>query len=202
MQSLHFPVGFDQMQGLVGIEELDCEPFQVGPYTIRSTALNHPGGCAGFRIETQYGSIAYLPDHEPFAKPVVNRNGQGTNDQGRNELINFLTGIDLLILDTQYTEEEYRRHVGWGHGCLPDSVSLAADAAVRELALFHHDPSHRDYQIDLMIDAARNLPAAGVLKISGAAEMETIFLPQQLDNQSMPNGACAKAGSALPAPVR
>ena len=195
MQSLHFPVGFDHMRGLTGIDELDCEPFQLGPYTIYSTALNHPGGCAGFRIETNYGSVAYVPDHEPFRKPVVN----GQTDQARNELVNFLKGTDLLILDTQYTEDEYKSHIGWGHGCLPDSVSLATDAAVRELVLFHHDPTHRDYQIDLMVETARKLPAAAGLKISAAVEMDTVCFPaKRPECQPMPNGQGASVGSALP----
>jgi phosphoribosyl 1,2-cyclic phosphodiesterase len=199
MQSLNFPVSFDYMRGLTGIEELDPEPFRLGPYTIRSAALNHPGGCAGFRIETEYGSVAYLPDHEPFP----NQNPSGTSDKDRVELINFLTGADVLILDTQYTEEEYARHVGWGHGCLPDSVALAADAAVRELALFHHDPAHRDYQIDLMLDAARKLPAAAALKISASTEMDTVFLPTKRPaTQAMPNGIGFMAASPLPVRTR
>ena len=168
MQSLHFPVSLDQMRGITSFEKLNGEPTVVGPYSIRSSALNHPGGCAGFRIETAYGSLAYLPDHEPLAREASN--GQ------RNALIDFVRQVDLLILDTQYTEEEYRRHVGWGHGCLPDSVTLAKDAAVRRLAFFHHDPSHRDYQIDLMVEAGRKLVRSTNLEICAATEMETIFL--------------------------
>jgi len=176
MQSLHFPVSLDQMHGLVGIEELKG-PVRLGPYTIRSTALNHPGGCAGFRIETEYGSLAYLPDHEPFRQPTRNGKSEPTTAGARNELIKFLQGTDLLILDTQYTEDEYSRHVGWGHGCLPDSVALAADANTHQLALFHHDPCHRDYQIDLMVQTARKMEAAVAVKIFAAAEMDTVHLP-------------------------
>jgi phosphoribosyl 1,2-cyclic phosphodiesterase len=199
MQSLHFPVGLDQMRGLTGIEDVGSEPFQLGPFTIRSTALNHPGGCAGFRIETQYGSVAYLPDHEPFPKTALNGHTDPTSDPGRNELVEFLKGADLLILDTQYTEDEYTRHVGWGHGCLPDSVALAADARVRELALFHHDPNHRDYQIDLMVEAARKLPRAATVKISAAAEMETVFFPANgSKSKCTPSGSGLVAGMPSP----
>lgn len=168
MQSLHFPVSLDQMRGITSFEQLNGEPTLVGPYSIRSIALNHPGGCAGFRIETAFGSIAYLPDHEPVPR------GSGI-DSEQEKLIDFVREVDLLILDTQYTAEEYRRHVGWGHGCLPDSVALANDAGVGRLALFHHDPAHRDYHLDLMVEAGRKLSSAGV-EIYAAKEMETIFL--------------------------
>jgi phosphoribosyl 1,2-cyclic phosphodiesterase len=167
MQALHFPVSLDQMHGVTSFNQLNGEPTTVGPYLIRSAALNHPGGCAGFRVETTFGSLAYLPDHEPIAE---------TNAQQRESLMEFVRGVDLLVLDTQYTEEEYSRHIGWGHGCLPHSVALAKDAQVRRLAFFHHDPSHRDYQIDLMVEAGRKLSTSADLEIIAATEMETIFL--------------------------
>lgn len=193
MQSLHFPIGLEQMRGLIGIEELDPESMRLGPYTIRTIALNHPGGCIGFRIETPYGSIAYFPDHEPFRKPTGNR----SDLQRQHELINFLNRTDLLILDTQYTEEEYTRHMGWGHGCLPDSVALAADANVGQLSLFHHDPGHRDYQIDLMLETARKLPMAAGLNISAAAEMETVLLSPSPVARCLPNESGLPAVFAL-----
>jgi phosphoribosyl 1,2-cyclic phosphodiesterase len=184
MQALHFPVSLDQMRGITSFEQLNGQATSVGPYFIHSTALNHPGGCAGFRIETTFGSVAYLPDHEPLPANEVNR-------ERRTNLINFIRGVDLLILDTQYTEEEYSRHIGWGHGCLPDSVALAKEAMVRRLAFFHHDPSHRDYQIDLMVEAGRKLAMSSGLEVIAATEMETIYLtapPATLPNaQGMPS---------------
>jgi hypothetical protein len=88
--------------------------------------------------------------------------------------------------------------VGWGHGCLTDSVTLAADAKVSQLALFHHDPSHRDYQIDVMVEAARRLPTAGNLKIYAAAEMDTVSLPlQRIDTRRMPNENAARSALAF-----
>ena len=127
--------------------------------------VRHPGGCAGFRVETAFGSVAYLPDHEPISSQG------GVNNERREKLVDFVRGVDLLILDTQYTEEEYSRHVGWGHGCLPDSVALAKSAMARRLAFFHHDPSHRDYQIDLMVEAGRKLSASSDLEITAATEI-------------------------------
>ena len=33
---------------------------------MRSKFVNHPGICAGYRLYTSSGSIAYLPDNEPY----------------------------------------------------------------------------------------------------------------------------------------
>lgn len=173
MEIMHFPVGFDQLGGLAGIRELNPGCSRLGPFHIRTTALNHPGGCAGFRIETEFGALAYLPDHEPFRSSVLHADNAASGQE--NQLIDFLRGVDLLILDTQYLATEYARHVGWGHGCLPDSVSLAMQAEVGQLAFYHHDPCHDDDQIDRMLESGRKLAADG-LRISAATECQTIVI--------------------------
>ena len=60
----------------------------------------------------------------------------------------FIRGADLLIGDGQYTEEEYGRHVGWGHTSIPVLVEVAHKCRVKQLALFHHDPQHSDMKLD------------------------------------------------------
>jgi phosphoribosyl 1,2-cyclic phosphodiesterase len=171
MTPLHFPVGLEQMRGLEPVRELAPDATKVGELLIRTTALNHPGACTGFRIECAAGHVAYLPDHEPYQN-----NGEHAGDSTQNALIEFIRGVDLLILDTQYTAEEYARRVGWGHGCLPDSVDLAIESGARRLILFHHDPSHDDSQIDQMVEVARAMAVGSPLIIDAASEHETISL--------------------------
>jgi hypothetical protein len=48
--------------------------------------------------------------------------------KAETDLIEFLDGCNPLILDSQYDRVEHPGHVGWGHGCLDDSVSLALRA--------------------------------------------------------------------------
>jgi phosphoribosyl 1,2-cyclic phosphodiesterase len=173
MDPVNFPVGFDQVRGLTKLEELASDNTALGAFTIGVTRLNHPGGCAGFRIEANGASLAYLPDHEPFAEgeSVANNNSAKARTDA---LIEFIRGVDLLILDTQYTEAEYQQRRGWGHGCLPDSVFLAIHAGVRQLAFFHHDPGHSDDQIDAMVQTARDLAGEQPLVVTGASENEPI----------------------------
>lgn len=175
MEPISFPIGLGELRGLTEIKELASDDAALGAFTVRVAPLNHPGGCAGFRIETKGASIAYLPDHEPF-----DRDDSAANDnfaKARTDaLVEFVREVDLLILDTQYTEAEYQQHRGWGHGCLPESVSLAIRACVRQLAFFHHDPGHNDDQIDAMIQTARELAGQTPLVVTGASENETITL--------------------------
>jgi phosphoribosyl 1,2-cyclic phosphodiesterase len=172
MDPMHFPVGLDQMQGLTPVEELASDHVYLGNFSIGVIPLNHPGGCAGFRIEANGAAIGYLPDHEPYQSDPGEK--AGGNDPRRDALVGFIRDLDLLILDTQYTAAEYKSRIGWGHGCLPQSVALAIDAGVRRLAFFHHDPLHDDPQIDRMVEIARGLAGNNPLLVQGAVENEII----------------------------
>jgi phosphoribosyl 1,2-cyclic phosphodiesterase len=179
MTSAHFPVGFGAMCGVRGLWELSPSSNRIGSFNVTQLDLNHPGGCAGFRIEAGGASIAYLSDHEPY--------GQSRDDQARQaELISFIQGVDLLILDTQYTEEEYFNRVGWGHGSVPESVAIALEAKAGRLAFFHHDPSHTDSQIDSMVNDARRLVGAANLTVQAAADNDVIQVSPANVGMSLP----------------
>lgn len=176
-----FPVAFYDLPGKIKIEKLDSMDFKIGNVRVLSKLMNHPGICVGYRIVTSKGSIAYLPDHEPYEANKLHSakahllNPEQTQKRAREdraELVKFLQGCDILILDTQYTDEEYQAHVGWGHGSLSTAISLAVDASVRRLILFHHDPNHDDNMIDHMVQTARKLAAQskGDLEVDGARE--------------------------------
>src|SRR5438105_11612539 len=128
-----------------------------------------------------------MPDNEPFEQLDVQLRNRGVENtartfkspsEERTDLIQFLRGTDLLILDTQYTDEEYQRHIGWGHGSVSSAVSLALDAEVHKLLLFHHDPGHDDEMIDKMVERARALVAKSgkPLEVDAAREGAEILL--------------------------
>ena len=181
MATPFFPVALHDLPGKIQFESLETMDFKIGKVRIRARLMNHPGVCVGYRIFTSKGSIAYLPDHEPYeafklhsAKSHLLSPEQTKKraEEDRAELVKFLHGSDVLILDTQYTDEEYQAHVGWGHGSLTTAVSLALDAGVRKLILFHHDPTHDDQMIDKMVQTARKMAAKSesYLEVEGARE--------------------------------
>ncbi|HST29457.1 MAG TPA: MBL fold metallo-hydrolase [Chthoniobacterales bacterium] len=193
MAPLHFPVGLEQMRGVEPVRELSSDATKFGNVLIRTTHLNHPGGCTGFRFECAAGHVAYLPDHEPYRN-----NGNQAGDSAQRALIEFVRGVDLLILDTQYTAEEYARRIGWGHGCLPDSVQLAIESGARRLILFHHDPAHDDRQIEQMIATARTLTGDSALIIDAASEHELISLSPSNIGLTPAPGFSAHHGTVIP----
>src|SRR5262249_31584203 len=152
MRSPFFPITMRELSARMDIHKLTEMKFLLGKVDVHAAFVNHPGVCAGYRIFTGAGSVAFLPDHEPYefflhaarGRPLTPEQAKeiATNEHGR--LVQFLRGSDILILDAQYTDQEYQGHIGWGHGSISSAVSLAIEAQVQTLLLFHHDPSHDD----------------------------------------------------------
>jgi phosphoribosyl 1,2-cyclic phosphodiesterase len=176
-----FPVQLQSLPGRIEIEEIAKNDFQIGQVRVRTLLMNHPGVCVGYRIDCSSGSLAFLPDTEPYeGRKVHSPDGENlspeqietVSKERRAELIDFLRDCELLIVDTQYTDEEYEEHVGWGHSSLGATLRLALDAQVRKLILFHHDPTHDDVQMDDIAKKAEELAAkSGTgLRVQAATE--------------------------------
>ena len=161
--------------------------FSIGKVQVRSKFANHPGICAGYRLYTSGGSIAYFPDNEPYELlklQIADRENTSAQEARafaraeRAKLVQFLAGCDVLILDTQYTDEEYEKHIGWGHGSLSRVVSVALEAKVQKLILFHHDPMHDDAKVDEMVEHARLLivESGSQMEVEAAREGAEIWL--------------------------
>lgn len=160
MESTYFPVPFSKLPSNIEIEELRDFDFSVGEVLIRAQRANHPGVTVGYRLLSPDGLICFFPDTEPRT---------GGDDR---EMLDFIAGADVLILDSQYDRDEYKKHVGWGHGCVDESVNLALKAGVKKLVLFHHDPYHDDKVVDSFLKRARLLvkKQKGQLKVEAARE--------------------------------
>jgi phosphoribosyl 1,2-cyclic phosphodiesterase len=166
MESTYFPVPFSRLPSNIEIEELVEFNFGIGHVLVRAHRANHPGVTVGYRLFSPDGIVCFFPDTEP--RP-------GGDDR---EMLDFVRDADVLILDSQYDRTEYKKHTGWGHGCVDDSVALALKAGVKKLILFHHDPDHDDRTIDTFVKHARALVKKkhGRLKVEAACEGTTIQL--------------------------
>lgn len=187
METQFFPVSLRDLSSNIAIEELKEMEFSIGKVRVTSKFANHPGICAGYRLFTSGGSIAFFPDNEPYdlLKVHLAERDQTSLDEAREfaraeraKLVEFLQAADVLIIDTQYTDEEYQKHIGWGHGSLSRVVSMAIEANVRRLILFHHDPNHDDDKIDDMLQRARLLvvESGKAMEVEAAREGAEIWL--------------------------
>ena len=140
----YFSVPFDFMSARKEFRQVDAATLHLGELSIRGFPLNHPQGATGFRIEAGDASIVHAGDVE-------------SGDLRLDEVLReFTHGANLLIHDAQYTLAEYERHRGWGHSTWRAATSVARDARVNQLLLFHHDPNHNDAAIDQLVADARH----------------------------------------------
>lgn len=185
MKAPFFPIAIRELSGKIDIKKLTQMNFTVGKVQVRAKFVNHPGVCAGYRLFTSGGSIAFVPDHEPYeflhsakGNQMSPEEARKTAADERSQLVRFLRGSDILILDAQYTDEEYQNRKSWGHGSPSSAVSLALDAEVHRLLLFHHDPSHNDEIVDTIVECARAIVAKSgkSLEVEAAKEGAEILL--------------------------
>lgn len=156
MESPYFPVALGDMPGSIVIEELHEMEFALGAIRVEACFTNHPGVCVAYKLHTPDGVIVFMPDNE--TKKV----GASSADkrQPGDAIAEFIQGADVLIMDSQYTAEEYATHVNWGHSSVDEAVRTAVEAKAGRLYLFHHDPSHDDRFVSSMLAHAREVAKA------------------------------------------
>lgn len=160
-----FPV---RLRDLPALHLHDVEPGTswIGPFCITADLVCHPGPTLGYRIAEGSNTFAYLPDHEPA---LGNRDFPGEPEWTSG--YDLAAGVDLLIHDAQYTDDEYGQRQGWGHSSLRQAMAFAELAEVETLVTFHHDPEHSDGMLHRMCEVARaerDLPFRLVPGVAGA----------------------------------
>lgn len=162
-----FPVRLRDLPHL-RLHDVPPGPVPVPGFEVCADLVIHPGPTLGYRITHQGRTLTYLPDHEPgLGWPSMSPRAEWLSGY------RLAAGADLLIHDAQYTDEEYRGKVGWGHSTYAHCLALATAAEVTRLVTFHHDPDHGDILLDrLHEDARRRTPDLEVLPGLAGAEFD------------------------------
>lgn len=186
MDPEYFPVALGDMAAKIEVHDVRSE-LDIGPFTVDSCFMNHPGVTLGYRITVAGLVVTYATDTEPFRRmlrhtlPDGDENGYGS--QFDTALVDLARDSDLYIGDAQYTPEEYDSKVGWGHSSCTDAVEVALESGAKRLALFSHDPMHNDEAVDTKVEVCRAMAVerGSELEIVGAAEGQTILLQPRSD---------------------
>ncbi|MCC6355577.1 MAG: MBL fold metallo-hydrolase [Verrucomicrobiae bacterium] len=172
--ALFFPVPFCALKAKFKFLHLPSNgPLQIDAgqtrLVIHHAPLNHPGGCNGYRIEEHAGSdpariFAYVTDNEHPA-------------EGTSPSVQALAkGADIVLMDSQYTEDEYAGKTGgcpkkgWGHSTWKACLRETKEAGAKKLLLTHHDPTHDDSFITLMERGARREGAKQGIAVEAAVQ--------------------------------
>lgn len=170
-QHFNFPIGLSEMQAALSFADIEAgQSVELAgtesTIKVTSGALNHPGGCFGYRIdEVRDGkttSFVFATDTEHM-------------DKVNPSLQKLALGADVLLYDAQYTIEEYEGKIGipkkgWGHSTYLHGVREARAANVRRLLLTHHDPQHDDWAIARLENDARCAGVEAGIDVEAAYE--------------------------------
>jgi ribonuclease BN (tRNA processing enzyme) len=142
-----FPVSVRELAASFHFHELPDDVIDIGEFRIQTQLIIHPNPTIGYRIQSSNTTLTYVPDHEP----ALGGRSFG-NDKSWTSGYKLAEGADLLIHDTQYTEEEYQDRIGFGHSSISHAFRFAQLSNVKHFAPFHHDPTHNDDTLDGMFE--------------------------------------------------
>ena len=146
---LNFPLRLEQTPSQLTFHEFaPGESFNLGSARIDTCPANHPGGGVAYRITADGLSFMFTGDHECLP-------GLPENDE-LSPLYELMCGTDILLVDGQYTSEEYPRFKNWGHSCQDYWPDPAARAGIKHLIFTHHNPGRTDVEIDTIKAELRN----------------------------------------------
>jgi ribonuclease BN (tRNA processing enzyme) len=141
-----FPIGLSEAPAEAVFEDAPREPWRVGSAVVEAQTVEHRGPTLGYRIEDEGKVLAYIPDHEPYLTAALDDPPAWISGWG------VAAGADLLLHDSQYTDDEYPDRLGWGHSSVAHAATFSRAAKVRRLAMFHHDPMRSDAELDELYD--------------------------------------------------
>lgn len=174
-----FPVRLDEVGAKIATREAKMgDSFDVGEARVRVARGNHPGGVVAYRIEHEGRSIVYATDTEHYAcvDPALRA---------------LADGCDVLVYDSQYTPDEYRAKVGWGHSTFVAGAELAKASGARQYVLFHHDPMRSDAEVEDVERRARELFPSSI-----AAREGLVLEPGARSPHRTSSGASGEATAA------
>lgn len=138
-----FPIPFKNLNANINFVVLNKhDKINIDDIKISFIANKHPGGSFSYKAELNDNSIVYMTDTE--------LNFQNLADF-REEFSRFISNVDMLIFDAQYTFMESCPSIsdkaGWGHSSSIIGVEIANEFLVKHLVLCHFDPNLSSSQI-------------------------------------------------------
>ncbi|MBD3883450.1 MBL fold metallo-hydrolase [Phormidium tenue FACHB-886] len=164
----NFPVPLQMMRSQLQFHDIaPGAVIRLGDVVIETIALNRPNCALGYRVTWNGYSVVYATDTEHLP---------GQLDQG---LLYLADQADLLIYDAAYVDHAYyapnirNQPAPWYAG-----IEVAIAARVKQVILFHHDPTHEDDFLDCVeAEVQSQFPNVQLAREGAAIEVTAATLP-------------------------
>ncbi len=142
-EEISFPVPFDWLKADIEFVQLTPgETVEVDGVQVETILQHHSHGSYGYRFTDADGrTVIYSTDseHKPDRMDV------------EAAFIHFFREAELVICDTMYSlADSVSMKEDWGHSSNLVAVDLCHQARAKCLALFHHEPTYEDEDIQRM----------------------------------------------------
>ncbi len=141
-EEISFPVPFDWLKATFEfIVHKSGDVFDVDGVTVKLIDQYHSHDSYGWRFERDGRSVVYSTDSEHKLD----------NMEAEAAFEGFFRDADLVVMDTMYSlGDTVSLKQDWGHSSNVVGVDLCLGAGAKTLALFHHEPTYSDEDIQRM----------------------------------------------------
>ncbi|MBF0117536.1 MAG: MBL fold metallo-hydrolase [Desulfobacterales bacterium] len=151
----NFPVRYSDLSAKLEYYNSSSTSFKIGSVRVDSIALSHPNRGTGYKFTEDDKTFVFLTDNE-----LDYRHPGGLLF---DEYIEFCKGANLLIHDGEYTPDEYKITIEWGHSNYSSVLDLGIKAKVKRLGLFHLNQERTDREMDNIVESCRkNIQIQGI----------------------------------------
>jgi phosphoribosyl 1,2-cyclic phosphodiesterase len=164
----NFPIRYADVKANIEYEKACPSQFEIGSVSVIPIPMCHPNSGSGYKFVENGKIVVFLTDNElGYIHP------KGLPFEAYRD---FCEGADLLIHDAEYTPDEYRTTIEWGHSVYTDVLRLAVQAGVKRLGLFHINQERTDPQMDVIVaDCNQKLREQGSSITCFAVAKDMIF---------------------------
>jgi CheY-like chemotaxis protein len=156
----YFPVQLEDMRATFTFQHLRDNPVEAGPFKVYWEYTHHPGPAVAFKVEVGGRRVGYVSDNE-FLKGYLGAPEKvvlGSQVLAPcMKLVDFVSNVDVLLAEAQYTNEEYAARIGWGHSSVSNACLLAALGKVPRWVVTHHEPRHSDEMLQEKLNLTRHV---------------------------------------------
>ncbi len=132
----YFPVDFSELAAEISFVTLPAnQVHDIAGLKVKAIKQHHDSDSYAYRFEHGGKSVVYSTDGEYRLEDLPEL----------DEIVEFIRAADLLIFDAMYSLADAATvRADWGHSNNIIAVELAQRAQVKNLCLFHHEPSNGD----------------------------------------------------------
>ena len=142
-EEISFPVPFDWLKAEIEFRTLQPgQEYEIGEVVVSLIEQHHSHSSFGYRFRDAEGRVAiYSTDSEHKIDRM----------EGEADVVAFFDHADLVVCDTMYSlADSVSMKEDWGHSSNIVAIDLCHEAQAKRLALFHHEPTYSDADIERM----------------------------------------------------